>query len=66
MRIIRWSGLQAVVRVKGRGVSAVAIPENLPAGEVLQMASLVLSPSEYQEFKHEVEPAAGEDGADGG
>lgn len=61
MRIIRWSGLSAVVRVKGKGVSAVAIPESLPSREVLQMASLVLSPSEYQEVQHEVRPAADEE-----
>jgi hypothetical protein len=66
MRIIRWSGLPAVVRVKGRGVSAVAIPAALPAEEVLEMASLVLSPSEYQQVRHEVEPVAGDDAAGDG
>ncbi len=57
MRIIRSSGLPAVVLVKGRGVCAVAIPESLSSREVLELASLVLSASEYEEFRHAVEPA---------
>ncbi len=59
MRIIRSSGLPAVVLVKGRGVFTVAIPESLPSHEVLELASLVLSTSEYEEFCDAVEPAAG-------
>ena|SRR5712664_3427640 len=60
MRIIHWSGLPAVVLVKGRGVCAVAVPESLASREVLELASLVLSPSEYREFQDEVKPADGE------
>jgi hypothetical protein len=66
MRVIRWSGLSAVIRVKGRGVSAVAVPENLASREVLELASLVLSPSEFRELQHEVRPGAGEDGGESG
>jgi hypothetical protein len=55
MRIIRSSDLPAVVLVKGRGVRALAIPESLPASEVLELASLVLSTSEYEELRHAVQ-----------
>ena len=58
MRIIRSPDLPAVVLVKGRGVLAVAIPESLPSHEVLELASLMLSTSEYEEFRCAVEPAA--------
>jgi hypothetical protein len=63
VRIVRSSGLRAVVRVKGRGTVAVAIPESLPSHEVLELASLVLSTSEYEEFQDAVEPSAGRAGA---
>ena len=56
MWIIRSSNLRAVVLVKGRGVSRVAIPERLSSDEVLELASLVLSTSEYEEFQHAVQP----------
>jgi hypothetical protein len=56
MRIIRSPVLPAVVLVKGRGIVTVAIPERLSSGEVLELASLVLSTSEYEEFRHAVEP----------
>jgi hypothetical protein len=59
MRIIRSSNLPAVVLVKGRGISVVAIPEDLPSHEILELASLVLSPGEYEEFQHAVPPAIG-------
>ena len=59
MRIIRSSGLPAVVLVRGRGVFTVAIPESLPSHEVLELASLVLSTSEYEEFCAAVEPTPG-------
>ena len=55
MRIIRLSDLAAVVLVKGRGVFTVAIPERLSSDEVLELASLVLSTSEYEEFLHSVD-----------
>jgi hypothetical protein len=58
MRIIRSPDLPAVVRVKGRGVLAVAIPARLASHEVLELASLVLSPSEYKELWHAMEPSA--------
>jgi hypothetical protein len=58
VRIIRSSGLRAVVRVKGRGTVTVAIPETLPSDEVLELASLVLSTSEYEEVRYAVDPAA--------
>jgi len=58
MRIVRSPALPAVVRVKGRGVCAVAIPDTLPAHEVLELASLVLSTPEYEEFRNAVAPGA--------
>jgi|SRR6266436_7740684 hypothetical protein len=58
MRIIRSSGPPAVVLVKGRGLLAVSVPEGLSSHEVMELASLVLSTSEYEEFRHAVEPAA--------
>ena len=57
MRIVRSSGLRAVVAVKGPGVVTVAIPASLPSHEILELASLVLSTNEYEEFRHVVEPA---------
>jgi hypothetical protein len=66
VRIIRSSGLRAVVRVKGRGTVTVAIPESLPSHEVLELASLVLSTSEYEEVRDAVEPAADRDHRIGG
>ena len=61
MRIIRSSGLRAVVRVRDRGMVTVAFPASVPSREVLELASLVLSTSEYEEFLDAVEPAAGGD-----
>ena len=57
MRIVRVPALPAVVLVKGRGICAVAIPDHLPSHEVLELASLVLSPTEYEEVRHAVMPA---------
>jgi hypothetical protein len=54
MRIIRSSDLPAVVLVKGHGVRTLAIPERLSSDEVLELASLVLSTSEYQELRRRV------------
>jgi len=59
MRIVRVSALPAVVLVKGPGVCAVAIPDNLPSHEVLELASLVLSPAEYEEVRHAIRRCAG-------
>jgi hypothetical protein len=58
MRVIRLPALPAVVLVKGPGVCAVAIPDNLPRDEVLELASLVLSTSEYEEVRDAVAPGA--------
>ena len=58
MRIFRSSDLPAVVLVKGPGVVTVAIPQSLSSREVLELASLVLSTSEYEELRHAVQPAA--------
>lgn len=58
MRVIRSPALPAVVLVKGPGVCAVAIPDNLPRDEVLELASLVLSTTEYEEVKDAVAPGA--------
>ena len=55
MRIIRSSDLRAVVLVKRRGRRIVAIPESLPPDEVAELASLVLSGGEYEEFRHAVD-----------
>lgn len=59
MRIIRMSDLPAVVLVKGPGVCAVAIPDGLPSHEVLELASLVLSTTEYEEVRDAIKPGAG-------
>jgi hypothetical protein len=45
--------------VKGPGVCAVAIPDDLPSDEVLELASLVLTTTEYEEVREAVEPDAG-------
>ena len=58
MRVIRSSALPAVVLVKGPGVYAVAIHDNLPRDEVLKLASLVLSTREYEEVREAVAPGA--------
>lgn len=50
MRVVRWSGLPAVVRIRDRGHITVAVPRNLSRQEVLDLAGLVLSGTEYQEF----------------
>jgi hypothetical protein len=62
MRIVRWSGLRAVVKVKSRGDVTVAIPRGVPSSEVLDLASLVLSGGEYQELCHVMGSAAPQDG----
>jgi hypothetical protein len=63
MRIVRWSGLRAVVKVKSRGDVTVAIPSGVPSSEVLDLASLVLSGGEYQELCHAMGSAAPQDSA---
>ena len=58
MRVIRSTALPAVVLVKGPGVCAIAIPDNLPRHEILELASLVLTTSEYEEVRDAVAPGA--------
>jgi hypothetical protein len=65
MRIIRSSEVPAVVLVKAREERTLAIPESLPSHEVLELASLMLSTSEYEELRHAVQPGA-DYGADPG
>lgn len=65
MRVIRSPGLPAVVRVKGRGECAVAIPDSLPDSEMLELASLVLSTPEYEELRIAVQVGPGREPADG-
>ena len=65
MRIIRSSDVPAVVLVKARELCTLAIPESLPSHEVLELASLMLSTSEYEELRHAVQPGA-DYGADPG
>jgi hypothetical protein len=55
MRIIRSSEVPAVVLVKAREECTLAIPESLPSREVLELASLMLSTSEYEELRHAVQ-----------
>ncbi|GIH76766.1 hypothetical protein [Planobispora longispora] len=63
MRVVRWPGPPAVVKVKTRGVLTVAVSPALTHREVLELASLVLSGSEYQEFRREIDPAPPASGA---
>ncbi|MFL6115257.1 MAG: hypothetical protein ACJ786_28495 [Catenulispora sp.] len=51
MQVIPWSGSpDAVARVDRRGEVLVAVPSGLAPGAVLDLASLVLSASEFEEF----------------
>lgn len=58
MRVIRLPAVPGVVLVKGPGVCAIVIPDNLPRDEVLELASLVLSPGEYEEVRDAVASGA--------
>lgn len=58
MRVIRVPALPAVVLVKGPGMCTVAIPDSLPSDEILELASLVLSATEYEEVARAVRPDA--------
>lgn len=55
-RVVRWSGPQAVVRVKTRADVIVAIPRGLPSHEVLGLACLILNQREYSELREIVAP----------
>jgi hypothetical protein len=50
MRIVSWSALPAVVRVKTRGDVMIAIPRHMSRDDVLDLARCVLTSSEYQEL----------------
>ena len=56
MRIHRWHGPPAVVRVQTRTDVIVAIPARLPGHHVLDLASLVLTDREYEELRNAIEP----------
>jgi len=58
-RVVPWSGLPAVVRVKTRADVIVAIPRGVPRHEVLDLASLVLTRREYHELRHRIQQATG-------
>ena len=54
--MLRWSGPEAVVRVKTRTEVIVAIPTTMPRHEVLDLAGLVLSPGEHLELRRKIAP----------
>jgi len=54
--VLRWSGPEAVVRVKTRTEVIVAIPTRMPPEEVLDLAGLVLSPGEHLELRRKIAP----------
>jgi hypothetical protein len=56
--VLRWSGPEAVVRVKTRTEVIVAIPSTMPRQEVLDLAGLVLSPGEHLELQRKIAPAS--------
>ena len=56
-RVLRWSGPEAVVRVKTRTELIVAIPATMPRQEVLDLAGLVLSPGEHLELRRKIAPS---------
>lgn|SRR6266566_2061440 len=58
MRIVRWSGVPAVLRVKTRRDVTVVIPVGIPRKDVLGLASLILSNREYQQLWHAITRAA--------
>jgi hypothetical protein len=58
MRIVQWSGLSAVVKVKTSKDVTVAIPEGLPRNDVLDLASLILSNREYRQLRNAITPAS--------
>jgi hypothetical protein len=49
-RVVRWSGLPAVVRVETAGDVVIALPRELPARKALGLARLVLDGREYAEL----------------
>jgi hypothetical protein len=67
MHIIRSPDLPAVVLIRGRSgqeVVAVAVPARLAPHEVLELASLIMSPGEYDRLWRAMEPSAEEPTAD--
>jgi hypothetical protein len=57
MRIVQWSDLPAVVRVETGEDVTVAIPQGVPRGDVLCLASLILSSGEYGQLCDAMTPA---------
>jgi len=57
MRVVRWSGPPAVVRVETPVDVIVAVPCELPRHDVLGLARLVLSGREYAELRRKTRPA---------
>ena len=57
MRVVRWSGPPAVVRVQTPSDIIVAVPSRLPRQDVLGLARLVLSGREYAELRRKISPA---------
>lgn len=58
MRVVRWSGSRAVVRVQSPADVIVAVPCDIPRQDVLGLARLVLSGREYAELRRRIRPAA--------
>jgi hypothetical protein len=57
MRVVRWSGPPAVVRVQTPVDVIVAVPCELPRNDILGLARLVLSGREYAELRRKMRPA---------
>ena len=68
MKIIQWPGPPpAVVRISVHGDVLVAVPPRWPVGRTLDLARLVLSGAEFEQFAAQLRPGAdGGDGGDGG
>jgi hypothetical protein len=47
MHVVHLVGLRAVVRITRPDGLIVAVPPHLPTGQVLDLASLILTPDEY-------------------
>jgi hypothetical protein len=58
MRVVRWSGPPAVVRVQTPVDVIVAVPRELSQHDVLGLARLVLSGREYAELRRKTRPAS--------
>jgi len=58
MRVVRWSGPPAVVRVETPEDVVVAVPCGLPRHDILGLARLVLSGREYTELRRTIGSAS--------